>query len=247
MFDRDNPHAVHEPTNDANAHFGQQERLACHADVKHSPTNLVTSDEQPGSSVRGQIDTGATASCSDAKHSFHKHQECNGKFKSPVQLCAAVDQKNNDGDSSITPEGEGHLLVPAINCRGCTPVRAHHSPHLTSTPTEDNCIMGATKSEQDQFKTQSLVKHFSASSFSMRCHHRQKTSKNIQVDGVSIHNKCFTHPLSSWTWTRDTHVPTLTIPLMWRGKVCSGICAMLCLWLKKKMMQMHPGFHQTQA
>ena len=126
MFDRDNPHTTHEPTNSTNVHFGQQERLAHHASVKCTTSKWVTShDEQPGSSTWVHIDTGATVSCSNAKHSFHNCREHNGKFKSPVQLCAATDQKNNDGNSSTTPEGEGHSLVSAVNCRGHTPTRAH--------------------------------------------------------------------------------------------------------------------------
>ena len=59
-------------------------------------------------------------------------------------------------------------------------------PHLTSTLAGDNRTIGATKKEQNKCKTQSLVKHFSKSSFSVRCDHKLKKSLDLQVDGVLI-------------------------------------------------------------
>ena len=86
------------------------------------------------------------------------------------------------------------VLVPAANSTGCMPICGHCSTHLTSTLMGDNCIMGATKAAQNKCNMQSLAKCFSTSSFSVRCHHKIEKSKDIQVDGMLINNKCFTHP-----------------------------------------------------
>ena len=55
--------------------------------------------------------------------------------------------------------------------------------------------MGTSKKDHQQFATQSLVKHSSTSTFSVQCHHKLKKSKDTQIDGALIDNKCFTHPL----------------------------------------------------
>ena len=147
-----------------------------HVCIKCIPADMASTHEtQPTSSIRGQIDTGATVSCSNAKHLFHNHRECNHKFKSPVRLCAAADRKRGDivdPNSSVIPEGKGLLLIPALNRNGCIPVRAFYSPHLTSTPIGDDCVMGSTKREHDQFESQCLLKCLSTASFTMVCHHK---------------------------------------------------------------------------
>ena len=122
-------------------------------------------NDSHGSSIQGQIDTRATVSCSDAKHLFHICMECTKSCKSPARLCATIHEKNGDPNESIIPEGEGFLPVPAC------PIKAQHSPHSTSTPIGDDCIMGQeNKREHDQFKTQSSTKHPLASVFSVHCH-----------------------------------------------------------------------------
>jgi len=196
MFDRDNPKGTTTHEIKTYESIGINDKPYQHMNVKYIPTDMLTKHkEQPGASIRGQIDTGATVSCSNAKHLFHNYREYNAKFKSPVRLCAAIDRKHNDRNSSIVPEGEGYLLIPAMNIDGYIPVRAFYSPHLTSTLIGDNCIMGTSKKDHQQFATQSLVKYLSHSTFSIICHHKLKKSKDIQIDGVLIDNKCFTHPL----------------------------------------------------
>jgi len=45
-------------------------------------------------------------------------------FRSPVRLCAAINKQNGDSNSSIIPNGEGFLLVLAVNNDGYIPVKA---------------------------------------------------------------------------------------------------------------------------
>ena len=91
MFDRDDPSS---PTTDqSTAMLGKRKHLTRHANIKHLPIDcVVPQSEQPGTSARGQIDTGVTVSCSNVKHLFHNCEECNDKCEFPIRPCAAVDK-----------------------------------------------------------------------------------------------------------------------------------------------------------
>ena len=75
---------------------------------------MIPQADQPGSSIRGQTDRGATVSCSNAKTLFHNCEECDDKIKSPVGPCTVTNHENDDVNSVIAPKGEGHLPVPAV-------------------------------------------------------------------------------------------------------------------------------------
>ena len=186
MFDRDDPNALIPSEQDPLPSCGANHHSPQHVCIKHTPADMLLKHEsQPGLSIRGQIDTGATASCSNSKHLFHNCREHNNKFRSPVQPCAAIDRKQNDNidqNSGVVPEGEGHPLIPALNENGCIPARAFCFPHLTSTLTGDNCVMGSTEKDHNQFEAQCLLKFFSTSSFSITCCHKLKKSKDTHLE-----------------------------------------------------------------
>ena len=108
---------------------------------------------------------------------------------------AAIDSIDEQGETGVIPEGDGYLLIPAANNTGYIPIKAVYSPHLTSTLIGENCIMGETKRERDQYTTQTITKHLNESTFTITCvHHR--TCISIRV-----------HPSA---WPEGAGVPTGT-------------------------------------
>ena len=169
------------------------------------------------------MDTRATVLWSNAKLLFHNHRESTKSCQSPVRLCAAINEKKGDKNASVAPEGKGHLLVPACNHDGFTPVEeAHCSPHLTCTPIGDNCVMGLTKRDHDQFATQNHVKCLLESTFSRHCHDKINRSEDTQVDGVLLNCKCHTHPLVIMDPDKRHRVQMWMTPLTLHGNGVSN-------------------------
>ena len=89
MFDRNNPSSPTASDVDSTAVLGERKHSTRCANIKHLPIKRVVPQlDQPGSSVRGQMDTRATVSCSNAKHLFHNCEECSKKDECPIRLCA---------------------------------------------------------------------------------------------------------------------------------------------------------------
>ena len=86
-------------------------------------------------------------------------------------------------------------LIPAMNADGYIPVRAVYSPHLTSTLIGENCLMGPTRADQDKYEYQGIQKFLSQSTFLITCTHKYQSSHDIQVGGILIDGKWYTHSL----------------------------------------------------
>ena len=144
---------------------GNADILAPSHTTKRIPISALSSRYTDDRELRGQIDTGAGISCSNALHLFHNYRQYNESFKSNIQLSAAIRKGNSDVNASVIPEGEGYLLIPAINTNGYIAVRAVYSPHLTSTLIGENCLMGSTKAQQDEYEYQGIQKFFDLNLF----------------------------------------------------------------------------------
>ena len=87
--------------------------------------------------------------------------------------------------------------LPTYTCnkyKGYVPIKAFYSPHLTSTLIGETCIMGETKHQRAQYKSQIIHKHLHESNFTLICEHQHTRRKYIIIDGVLIDDQCFTRP-----------------------------------------------------
>ena len=103
---------------------GNKAILAPNHSIKSIPISALESRYSDDRSLRGQIDTGAGISCSNALHLFHNYRKYNEMYKSTIQLSAAIRKGNTDANASVIPEGEGYLLIPAMNADGYIPIQA---------------------------------------------------------------------------------------------------------------------------
>ena len=101
--------------------------------IKNTPNTEFDPDN-----IRGQIDTGTKASCTNMLFLLHDYRAYTSRQPSRIRLTAAID---NGNDSAIIPEGEGYLFVPANNKQGHIRVKTYYSPSLTSTLISENSIM----------------------------------------------------------------------------------------------------------
>ena len=116
---------------------------------------------------------------------------------------AAIDSIDEQGETGVIPEGDGYLLIPAANDTGYIPIKAVYSPHLTSTLIGENCIMGETKRERNQYTTQTITKHLNESTFSITCVHQRTKALNLQIGSVLINGQPYSHPLISLDLKKD--------------------------------------------
>ena len=89
----------------------------------------------------------------------------------------------------------------------------YYSPHLTFTVIGENCIMGESKHDRGQFKSQVIHKHLHNLNFTLVCEHHCTRHNIIIINGVLIDYQCFTHPLMIMNFKGDHLMATSENPM----------------------------------
>ena len=157
---------------------------------------------------RAQLDTGAFASCTNQKHLLHDYKVFSPSHPSPVCLQPATE------GSDAVPKGVGYLHVPAACADGYIAVRTFYHPALRTTVIDERDFIKGLGYHKSDFRGELIEKHFLTGTFTYTCHHINKP-RNINVSGVLINDKCFTHELIAPTLPPDdpAATPLNSIPL----------------------------------
>jgi len=94
-------------------------------------------------------------------------------------------------DSDAVPKGIGHLHVPAKNAQGYLAVPTFYTPCLCTMVIDERDLVKAAKINIKDIKSDSIMKHKDAGTFTYHAKHRMKASKDVIVHGVLIDNKCY--------------------------------------------------------
>ncbi|GAX10430.1 hypothetical protein FisN_21Lu161 [Fistulifera solaris] len=156
-----------------------------HSDVMSSPPHLDNPD-----APRAQIDTGAFISCTNLLHLLHRYRPFTSQFRCPVRLLPATE------GSDAVPHGFGYLHVPCRHApSGYLAIRTFYHPSLRTTVIDERDIIRAYGYSVKDFKTELFTKHHDQGTFTLRCHHRLRTTDDVYFDGILLHAKCYTHAL----------------------------------------------------
>ena len=141
--------------------------------------------------VRAQLDTGASASCTNLLHMLHDYRAFSPKYPCPVRLLPATE------GSDAVPLGLGFLHVPCDNGVGFLPIPTYYHPSLRATVIDErDIIRGAGFNPKGhEFTTHSIIKHLDTETLSVVCTHHLRSTQDIIVHGVLLDGKCYTHPL----------------------------------------------------
>ena len=145
---------------------------------------------------RAQVDTAAEASVTPFKDLLHDYKAYDDTFKCPIRLVAALDT-----NSKVQPEGEGYLHIPSRDpCsdnQSFIRVHCYYSLHLNSTLLNENDLYGDSKASSNNFTGMRMQKYNKTGNFTIRCHHRITTSRDIIIDGIldSDNKGMYTNPL----------------------------------------------------
>ena len=145
-------------------------------------------DDDPDA-IRAQIDTGAHVSCTDQKHMLHDYREFTRSHPSPIKLMPAT------VDSDAVPKGIGYLHVPSANAKGFLAVPTFYTPSLRTTVIDERDLVKAAKVRTKNIQSDSITKHKDAGTFTYHAKHRRKSSRDVIVHGILIHDKCYTGAL----------------------------------------------------
>ena len=118
-------------------------------DVPTTPINLMMGkDIQVAHCAR--IDTAAEASVTPFIDILHDYKAYDDKCRCPIRLVAALDT-----NSKVQPKGEGYLHIPGHTPYSNQPciirVRCYYSPHLNSTPLNEDDLYGESKLSANNF------------------------------------------------------------------------------------------------
>jgi len=139
--------------------------------------------------IRAQVDTGAHVSCTDQLHMLHGYRDFTRSLSSPVKLMPAT------VGSDTVPKGFGYLHVPAKNTKGFLAVQTFYTPHLRTTVIDERDRVKASNVRVKDIKSDSIMKHKDAGTFTYQAKHRMDSSKDVIIHGVLINDKCYTGAL----------------------------------------------------
>jgi hypothetical protein len=143
-----------------------------------------------GTAVRAMIDTGAFATCTDQLGYLHGYTPFSRQNPCPVKLLPAM-----DGVDAI-PKGYGYLHIPCNQMSGgYLPIRAFYHPALRTTVIDERDLLKASGLHTKDYTTELLTKNYDVGTWTYRCDHRLRCSRDIILSGPLVFGKAFTSAL----------------------------------------------------